>query len=378
MLAHVRPHPVGVAEELDVAQLVDLVRADRPLAEVLEVPGDLLDRGGEEGHARAGPGDLGGRGEHHRAVRVARARGQRDDVGALGLVLGEVVHRVGVVPEDLEVGRRGLHARQPAGHLVADDRTGRVGVGRDDPDALDRPVGAGDAGDLVDVGALVGHRHGDHLDAEVLEEREVAVVAGHRADEGDLVLLGPGARGVDGPEEEQVDEHVAHHRQRGVAAGDDLLGLDPEQLGEDLAQLGQPGEAAVVAHVGAGAVRGGRREGEHRVGEVELCGARLAARHVELGALGGLRGVGLALGLREGVQLLRGEVGQGASVGRRSHAVSLPPHVGSRCGASVTYSDPSVDLDQTLRRARTSGEMVRAGHGRPPPTRPSEGQWLNW
>ena len=42
---------------------------------------------------------------------------------------------------------------------------------------------------------------------------------------------------------------VVHHRQARVAAGDHLVGLDPEQLGEELAQLGAALQPAVVAHV---------------------------------------------------------------------------------------------------------------------------------
>ena len=82
------------------------------------------------------------------------------------------------------------------------------------------------------------------------EQREVPVVARDRADEGDLLLLAPGPLAVDAALEPQVGEHLAHHHQAGVAAGDDLLGLDPQQLGEHLAQLAlMPSQPAVVAHV---------------------------------------------------------------------------------------------------------------------------------
>src|SRR5699024_3338345 len=181
--AHVRPYAVGVTEELDVPQLVDLVGADRALAEVGEVPLHLLDRGGEEGDAGSRPGDLRGRGEEDHAVRLPGRGGEGEDVRALRLVRGEVVQRIGVVPEDLEVRRGGLHRGQTAGDLPAARGPGRVGVGRDDPHALDRRVGGGESGDLLRVGAVVVHRHGDHLDAEILEEGEVAVVTGDRADE---------------------------------------------------------------------------------------------------------------------------------------------------------------------------------------------------
>ena len=76
-------------------------------------------RNGDPG---AGEGDLARRREHHGPVRVPRRGGQREDVGRLRLVLGEVVEGVGVVPEDPEVGGGGRHRRQPARDLLGDDR----------------------------------------------------------------------------------------------------------------------------------------------------------------------------------------------------------------------------------------------------------------
>ena len=96
------------------------------------------------------------------------------------------------------------------------------------------------AADGVDVRTVVVHRDGHHLDPEALEQGEVPVVAGHRAHEPDLVLLAPRPLRVDRAEEHHPDEAVAHDGQAGVAAGDDLLGLDPQQLGEHLAQLRRP------------------------------------------------------------------------------------------------------------------------------------------
>ena len=183
VLDHVVAHALRRAEELDVAQVVDLVGADRAVAEVPEVPRDVGRGGGEERDAGSGVGDLRRRREHDRAVRVAGRRGQGEDVGALGLLLGEVVQRVGVVPEDLEVGGGGRHRGEPGGHVLADDGARRVGVRRHDPHALDARVVGDEGGHGVGVGAVVVHRHGDHLDAEALEQREVAVVAGHRAHE---------------------------------------------------------------------------------------------------------------------------------------------------------------------------------------------------
>ena len=207
--------------------------------------------------------------------------GEGQDVGALGLVLRQVVEGVRVVPEDREVGGRGGHGGEAGRDLLRDDGAGRVGVGRDDPDALDARVVLDERLDRGDVGPVVVHVDGDHLDAERREHREVAVVAGHRADEADLLLLRPRPRGVDATEEQEVDDRAVHHREARVAARDDLRRLDPEQLGEDLAQLGQALEAAVVAHVDARPVRRRRRQPQQLVRQVELGRRRLAPRQVE-------------------------------------------------------------------------------------------------
>ena len=73
---HLQAHPVGVAEEPQMPQLVHLVRADGLLARVLQIPRDVAQRAGEEADAGAGERDLGRRREHQRPVRVARRLGQ--------------------------------------------------------------------------------------------------------------------------------------------------------------------------------------------------------------------------------------------------------------------------------------------------------------
>ena len=62
------------------------------------------------------------------------------------------------------------------------DRAGGVGVRRDDPDALDGRILGDQLPDLVQVGPVRAERDGHHLDPVLLAEREVPVVAGHRAE----------------------------------------------------------------------------------------------------------------------------------------------------------------------------------------------------
>ena len=82
--------------------------------------------------------------------------------------------------------------------------------------------------------------------------------------------------------QQQLDQGVMHHRQAGVAARDDLLRLDPKQLGEHLAQLAQPVQPAVVAHVDPVRILDRGRQLQQPVGQVQLRAAGLATSQVQL------------------------------------------------------------------------------------------------
>src|SRR6202011_907453 len=75
MELHVQSHSVSVTKEAQMAQLADLVRPDRLLARVLQIPRDVAQRPAEEADARASEGDLRGRGEQVRPVGVTRRGG---------------------------------------------------------------------------------------------------------------------------------------------------------------------------------------------------------------------------------------------------------------------------------------------------------------
>ena len=189
---------------------------------------------------------------------------------------------LGVVPEDLEVRRRGRHGREAGRHLLAADRARRVGVRRHDPHALDARVVGHQRRHGLGVGTVVVHRHGHHLDAQALEQGEVAVVARHRAHEAHPLLPAPRALGVDASEEHQVDEAVAHHGQARVAARRRSARARPTaaRRTSHAARAGPRARRSCVRRRRRVAGRGG--QAQQVVGEVELLGRGLAPGQVEL------------------------------------------------------------------------------------------------
>ena len=135
--------------------------------------------------------------------------------------------------------------------------------------------------DLVHVGAVVAHRHVDHLDAEVLENREVAVVPGHRTEEPRGSGLPPRAVRPGRAVKPGVQQVQVHQREAAVAAGDHLVGTHAEPRRAQLPGLRQAVEPAVVPDVGP--VGGGERPvlRVEVVGERELGRARLAAGQIQ-------------------------------------------------------------------------------------------------
>ncbi len=152
VLGHVLAHAVGGAEQLHVAQVVGLVRADGALAQVVQVPGHRGLRPREErdpapAHeifdveanmtARSGwPASA------HAPIRSAL----RCSVSV------RWCSALGVVPQDREVVGRGRHRGQAGGHRVGHDGAGGVRVRRDDPHPLDRRVLGDQRLDGVQVG----------------------------------------------------------------------------------------------------------------------------------------------------------------------------------------------------------------------------------
>src|ERR1700693_2945843 len=108
-----------------------------------------------------------------------------EKIGDFVVVGGEVVDGVGVVPEDAEIGSGGGHGGEALNGFGRVNFSSGIGVFGDAPDAFNVLHGIGDESfDLVQVGAVSGERDGEHADAVLLADGEVAIVLGDWAEEG--------------------------------------------------------------------------------------------------------------------------------------------------------------------------------------------------
>ena len=194
----------------------------------------------------------------------------------------QVVNGVGIVPVDPKVHGGGLQAGEaPYGFIGIGDALGVRILGHT-PDALDGVVGGHQL--LHQVHIRAGGQHGDvdHLNAEILGDGEVPVVAGNGAEELHLVQFAPGGRAHNAADH-GPGHGVIHDVQAGVAVDDDLVGPDLHHVGHKLLGLLNAVQHAVVPAVGAvltGQVAVAAEHIHHAHGEVQLLLAGLAPGHV--------------------------------------------------------------------------------------------------
>ena len=203
------------------------------------------------------------------------------------------MHAVGVVPEDAEIGRGRGHLDQAAHGVLAKGDTRGVGILGHAPDTLDGIIGGNEALDLVHIGAVVGHRDGNVLDTQVGGNAKVAIVAGNRAQELDLLAVVrclvslPRIATTRAATPEHTGDIVLDQQARRTQH-ERLLGGATQELPRQLACRGNALKAAVVGAVDIAVVQIGIgiEDIEHGSRDVHLGGRRLAAGHVERQALG--------------------------------------------------------------------------------------------
>ena len=204
-----------------MAQLVDPVEADSGHAQVLFDPLKVARAHGHGAHAAGGHGHLGGGGEHVDHVLFAVLFQLVVDIQQMVPVffLGvEIMHGVGVVPEDTEILSRGIQGGEPAHHFVGEGDAAGIGVLGDHPDALDRRIGCDQLFNRVHVRAVRQHGHRHVFYVEIIGNGKMPVIARAGAEELDLIQLMPGGHAIQHAADPGVAYGEMHHVQRGGAA----------------------------------------------------------------------------------------------------------------------------------------------------------------
>ena len=108
--------------------------------------------------------------------------------------------------------------------------------------------------------AVLVHPDRNHLDAEMLADPEVPVIAGARAEERRVVLLDPGRRSAGDAVQHRAPDRVTHQVEAGVAADDYFVESDFHHRGEEVHSLVVP----VNLRLWIGAVNAQGRTSGHR------------------------------------------------------------------------------------------------------------------
>ena len=336
MAVHVAHQPGLIFQETHMAKLIQLIRADRAFEGTRQIPGDVGGGRREECQSRTGKGYLRCRSEHESPVRMSGFRAGVQDVGDFVPVFGQVMNRVGVVPEQTEIRRPCAHRGQPADRFGGIHLPARVGVFWHAPHPFHRRIG-GQRFDRVHVGPVPGQRNREHADAVFLAQRKMAVVTRHRTDEG---RFGPGFGRSRNALQQRPHDAVVHHREAGIVGNHDLIRGRSQHWGEQGSDFRKALQDAVVAGV---LTRLGHKvavagEGEHRVRQIELLRRRLAARHVEFQATRPERVIvgphRLAQGMKAGIRQIDDTVHRplGLVAGGLSRNGAGGNHIQTRCG----------------------------------------------
>ena len=285
MLAHVFDQTVNITEEADMTQLVDLVMTDGLMSQVGQEVIHIVRAGRNRRDTAAREGDLGSRRELIYQIRVSCPLAFCQNLNQIILtVIIEMVHAVGIVPEDTEIICGRLQTGEPAYGLIRIGDALRVGVLRYAPDTLDSRIGTDKVFHHVHIRTGRGHRNRNHLDSEVFRNLEVTVITGNRAEELHLRELAPGSVAHDAVCPCTADR-VKHDIQRRVSVDDDILRIVFHHIAKQLPCFTDAAEGTVVpavCSVFTGQVVRGTQDIHHTHGKIELILTRFAAAHIQM------------------------------------------------------------------------------------------------
>ena len=210
MALHLRTDTVRILEEADMAQLVELIIADRLGGHAGFDHCDIRIGGRHHSDARAGEADFRGGGHHNHAVRVASLRAFVEHIEHLVGRIGQIVDAISVIPDDAEILRACLHGCHTADDFVRISFSFRIGILRHTEHAFDCRV-LHDLFQQLHIRAVLQHRDVDHLDPKIFAHAEMSVVTGHRAGKLHLIELAP--RGAARAVRHALGNIVKHHIQ---------------------------------------------------------------------------------------------------------------------------------------------------------------------
>ena len=284
MALHLRVDAFHIAQEINVAELVELVGTDGLIRIMLAEDGQVDLARAYGSHTGSRERNLAGGSKENREIDVMCLAALMPEVQQLIRRIGEVVHAIGIVPENAEILCRGLQGSKTAHRLIGIGIALRVAVFRHTPDTLDLRIVVHPALHFVHVGAFRRHLNGNQLHAEILGDGKMAIITGRRAQEFQVTLMHPGLAVAEAMRHGAGD-NVKHHVEARVAADNDIVIIDAHHFCKQQAKLRQAVGHAVVAAVlprGSGHLGTGIQRVQHGHGKLKLLHARLAARHVQI------------------------------------------------------------------------------------------------
>ena len=147
-----------ILKEADVAELVQLIKTDGLHCDFCFQVVHIGLAASDCGDACTGEGDLGGRAEHDDHIFTADLFAFIHQVEQMGMIVGQVVDTVSVVPEDSEVTGSGLEVGETTDGFIRIGGAVGVRVLRNTPDTLDGIVVVDPALDQCHIRSFGGHR----------------------------------------------------------------------------------------------------------------------------------------------------------------------------------------------------------------------------
>ena len=247
MLFHVGQQPRVILEEPRMPQLVQLIRPNGgELQKRLDVD-EVRGAGRHRRNTGARERDLAGGAELIDQIRMSGLFTLRDDIRYLVALPVEAVDAVGVIPEDAEICRCGPQVGKASDHIITEHDPGGILVFRHTPDTLHRLV-LHQTLHQCHIRAVFIHRHRDQLEAEMLRNGKVPVIARHGTQELTSRHLLPRCAAADALGHAVADDLI-HQRQAAVAAHDGMGGVGPHHVCQQPLGLRDTVKAAVVAAV---------------------------------------------------------------------------------------------------------------------------------